>query len=115
MTFGLLSSVSRSPGDIDLWCRLFMLAKCVLASPAAGHKLKWREIPHHVKSHLQHWSDGDIIGLGSEALEDGEPLSRRLKQSVSSSTSRNTWRAKRAVQEGHYSRAIKSLTSNGLT
>ena len=62
-----------------------MLAKCVLASPAAGHRLRWREILKLVKSRLQRWSDGDLGALWVEALKGGQ-----------------------------YSKAIKALTSDGL-
>ena len=103
-----------SPDDVDQWSRLFMLAKCVLASPAAGHKLRWREILRRVKSRLQRWSDGDLAGLWSEALEDGRSLARRSGKATSSSTSHNIRRARLAAQEGQYSKAINALTSNGL-
>ena len=105
-----------TPANVSQWSRLFMLAKCVLVSPADGHKLRWREILRRVKSRLQRWSDGDIASLWSEALEEGRSLSRRSEQASSSSTSvsHNIRRAKRAVQEGQYSKAIKALTSNGL-
>ena len=109
-----LSSVVSSPDDVNQWSRLFMLAKCVLASPAAGHKLRWREILRRVKSRLQRWSDGDLAGLWSEALEDGRSLARRSGKATSSSTPHNIRSARLAVQEGQYSKAIKALTSNGL-
>ena len=88
----------------------------MLVSPADGHKLRWREILRRVKFRLQRWSDGDIASLWSEALEEGRSLSRHSEQASSSSTSvsHNIRRAKRAVQEGQYSKAIKALTSNGL-
>lgn len=41
---GCLSSVVKYPADISGWSKIFMLAKCVLASPSAGHRLRWREI-----------------------------------------------------------------------
>jgi hypothetical protein len=47
-----LRSVVFSPEDLSQWSRLFMLAKCVLVSPAAGHGLWWREILKRVKSCL---------------------------------------------------------------
>ena len=44
-----LSAVSASPENLDQWSKLFMLAKCTLASPATGHRLRWREIFSLVK------------------------------------------------------------------
>lgn len=35
-----LSAIVGTPADLSLWSRLFMLAKCVLASPSAGHRLR---------------------------------------------------------------------------
>ena len=108
-----LLSVVNSPSDLSQWCKLFMLAKCVLASPAAGHRLRWREILQLVKSRLRRWDDGESAALWSEALEDGLSLSRRREHS-SSASSINIRRAKLAVQDAQYSKAIKALTSDGL-
>ena len=91
-----------------------MLAKCVLASPAAGHRLRWREILQRVKSRLQRWVDGDLAALWSEAMDDGKSLSSRKECSASASSNNNIRRAKLAVQNGQYSKAIKALTSVGL-
>ena len=38
-----LSSTVANPTDSTLWLKLLMLAKCVLASPASGYHLRWRE------------------------------------------------------------------------
>ena len=108
-----LSSVRNSSTDISQWSRLFMLTKCVLASPAIGHRLRLREILQCVRSRLHRWSDGDLVALWSEALDDGQSLSRRSELSASAS-SHNIRRAKRAVQDGQYRKAIKALTSDGL-
>ena len=91
-----------------------MLPKCVLASPAIGHRLRWRDILQCFRSRLQRWSDGDLVALWSETLDDdGQSLSRRSELSASAS-SHNIRRAKRAVQDGQYRKAIKALTSDGL-
>lgn len=73
------------------------LAKCVLASPAAGHKLRWRKILRCVRSPLQRLFDGDLAGLWSDAQEDGHSLLKHSEQSLSSSTSHNIRRAKLAT------------------
>ena len=109
-----LRSVARNPEDLSQWSRLFMLAKCVLASPAAGHCLRWREILKLVKSRLQHWADGDWSSLWSEALEDAQSLAKRQSRSSASTSTSNYRRAKRAAQDGRYGKAIQALTSDGL-
>ncbi len=53
---------------------LLTLDKCILASPVAGHRLRWREI---LKSRLRRWNDGDYLGLWSEAVEKSQATSRR--------------------------------------
>ena len=103
----------NSSTDLSQWSRLFMLMKCVLASPAIGHRLRLFEILQCVRSRLHRWSDGDLVALRSEALDDGQSLSRRSALSASTS-SNNIRRAKRAVQDGQYRKAIKALTSDGL-
>ena len=77
-----LSAVVSSPDDLSQWSRLFMLPKCVLASPATGHRLRWREILKLVKSRLQRWSDGDLATFWAEALKGGRSLATRREVSL---------------------------------
>ena len=93
-----------------------MLTKCVLASPAAGHRLPWREILQLVRSHLQRWFAGDLACLWLEAWTNGQALSRHGGVSASSISqqSSNARRAKLAVQDGQYRKVIQALTSQGL-
>ncbi len=109
-----LRSVVRNPDEPSEWSRLFILAKCVLASPAAGQRLRWREIMKRVKSRLQRWADGDLVSLWSEALEDARSLARRQSRSSAPTSTSNSRRARRAAQDGRYSKAIQALTSDGL-
>ena len=51
-----------------------MLAKCMLANPAAGHHLCWREILRLVRSCIQRWLAGDLVALWSEAVAEGHPV-----------------------------------------
>ena len=99
--------------DHSQWTRLFMLAKCVVASPAAGHRLRWREIMQLVKSRLLRWLDGDIDTLWSEVLECGQALLKRRK-GMGHSCSNNAHRARLAVQSGRYGKAMKALSSAGI-
>ena len=109
------SCIMANPSDLSQWSRLFMLPKCVLASPAAGHHLPWREILKQVKSRLSRWFDGDLVTLWTEAFAGGQSLSRRIGQSSPSNQQKhNIRRAKRAVEDGQYSKAMKALTSDGL-
>ena len=109
-----LSSVVEDPADLSSWSKVLMLAKCVMASPAAGHRLRSREILRLVKSRIQRWLAGDQVALWSEGMSEGQSLSRHTQSSSSSSQRNNIRRAKLAVQDGQYSKAIKTLTSDGL-
>ena len=107
-----LSAVVEDPADISCWSKVFMLAKCVLASPSAGHRLRWREVLRLVRTRIQRWVDGDLAALWSEAVAGAQSLSKRLLST--SQHSSNIRRAKLAVQDGQFSKAIKALTSDGL-
>ena len=109
-----LSAVCDAPADLSRWSKLLMLAKCVLASPATGHRLRWREILTLVRSRIDRWLAGDIATLWSEAIAGGKSLAKHMQSSSGSQRSHNIRRAKLAVQDGQYSKATKALTSNGL-
>ena len=83
-----------------------------LASPPAGHRLRWREILGLVKSRIQRWVGGDLVTLWSEAVEGAQSLSRRSRSAPQRSI--NIRRAKMATQDGQYSKAIRALISDGL-
>ena len=107
-----VQSVTEDPGGGSRCSRLFMLTKCVLASPPAGHRLRWHEIQGLVKSRIQRWVGGDLVTLWSEAVEGAQSLSKRSRSAPQRSI--NIRRAKMATQEGQYSKAIRALTSDGL-
>ena len=110
-----LSAVCSRPDDISCWSSLFMLAKCVLASPAAGRRMRWREIFKLVKSRLDRWAAGEFGALWQEAVSGARVLADLARSSPGSlQRSRNIRRAKQASQEGQYRKAIQTLSSEGL-
>jgi len=52
--------------------------------------------------------------LWSEALEDARSLTRRQARSSAPTSTSNPRRARRAAQDGRYTKAIQALTSDGL-
>ena len=82
-----------------------MLAKCVLASPASGHRLRWRKILKLVKSRLKRWEDGDCLGLWTEAVESSQAQASRRKHP----TNLRKQNALHATQNGQYRKAMKAL------
>ena len=107
-----LCTVVTDPADITGWTRLFMLPKCILASPSAGHRLRWREILALVRSRIKRWAEGDLSALWSEAEAGALSLSKQSTSATQNSI--NSRRARAATQCGQYSKAIKALTSEGL-
>ena len=81
-----LISICSVSDDVSRWSKLFMFAKCVLVSPAAGHQLPWREILQLVKARLRRWVVGDWDRLRSEALAESRPQ-RHCKRPSSSTAS----------------------------
>ncbi len=79
-----------------------MLAKCVLASPASGYHLRWREILKLVKSRLKR---GDCLGLWTEAVESSQAQASRRKHP----TNLRKQNALHATQNGQYRKAMKAL------
>ena len=53
------------------------MTKCLLASLASGHQLRWRDILKLVKSRLERWLANDLTALWSEAVNGGRSLSKR--------------------------------------
>ena len=109
------SSICDNPDDLAPWSLVLMVSKCILSSPPLGHRLRWREISKLVKARISRWQAGEFSTLWKEALDGGWSLQKRSKAlGPSQQRSNNIRRAKQAVQDGQYSKAIKALTSDGL-
>ena len=67
-----------------------------------------------VRSRIDRWLAGDIATLWTEVIAGGKSLAKRIQSSSGSQRSHNIRRAKLAVQDGQYNKAIKALISNGL-
>ena len=109
---GALSLITEDPSDISSWSKTFILPKCVLARPAASHRLRWQEIRDLVKSRLARWSEGEFEHLWQEASSSLKSPSNHRGKSVSKQ--HNISRSIRAIQDGQYSKALKALASEGL-
>ena len=97
-----------------------MLPKCVLVNPPGGGRSHWRDTLKLVQSCIQKCKDGKFIELWDDVIASTRGLrarSVRSKSKVSSDESRrrsNAERARRAVADGQYKKALQSLTSMGL-
>ena len=93
-----------------------MLAKWILINPSGRH-FSWEDTLRIVKDRAKHCSEGDFIGLLAEVIAEKSKDSHKLRKtnfSSNSQRSKNACRACWAVQDGHFSKAIQALSSNGL-
>ena len=115
----VLSSVVSSPSDVGVWCKFFMLARCILISPPRGGRSHWRDTLKLIRSRIQKWREGKFLELWSDvAAADSRlklrHLSQKSKCSPESLRRVNSSRARQAVEDGEYRKAIQYLTSSGL-
>ena len=111
-------AISGDPSNLDGWAKFFMLSRCILANPERGGRCHWRDTVRIVHARIRRWKEGDIMGLWSEvgAVEDrlhhrrGKPR----KLSPVSLRAANARRARRAIEDGQYKKAMQALSSDGL-
>ena len=117
----VFSSVSSSMSEVDSWCKVFMLARCILANPPRGGRSHWRDTLKVVRTRIQRWREGKIAELWKDVISrDREiqlSLSRsqqKMAPSIEVLQRSNATRARRAVEDGQYRKALQSLTSAGI-
>ncbi len=94
-----------------------MLPRCILANPARGGRTHWRETQKLVKSRIRRWQNGEFSALWDEVLADWDCQVRKKKPKKPPRESLrkvNARRARRAVEDGQYRKAIQALSSEGL-
>ena len=112
---GILSSaleavVSR-PSDIEACTKLFMLPKCILLLPPYRLRCRGHDLLTLIKERIRCWRDGDYLSLWFSAMD----RSSHFSVSSSSSTQSKARKAHRAVEAGHFHKALQALNFNGLT
>ena len=113
----VLWSICSDPTDVVSWVKFFMLARCILTTPARGGRSHWHETLKVVRSRIAKWRRGEVAELWEGVVAENERLKRRHRRNLSSSGSSqlaNASRARRAVEDGQYRKAIQSLSSDGL-
>ena len=102
-----------SPPLVSCWCKLFM---CV--SKPSQH---WSDTLKLVESQIQKWKEGRLIKLWDDVRASMRGLVFCTARVRSNSTSAkhlchcNTRRARQAMADDQYKRAVQSLTSMGFT
>ena len=114
----VLHSICSEPSDVGAWCKLFMLARCILANPARGGHSRWRDTQECVRARIRRWRAGELTGLWAEVVAaDGKLKQRRSRPKGATSESlqaANARCAHRVVEAGQYRKAIQFLSSAGL-
>ena len=113
----LCSSICQDPSNLCAWQKLFMLPRCILANPTRGGRTQWRVTQELVKSRIRRWLAGDFAQLWEDVLAEHERYAHKnLKKTISPESLRkaNAQRARRAVEDGQYRKAIQALSSSGL-
>ena len=99
----VFSSLSSSMHDYHAWCKCFMLARCILASPSRGGRSHWREILKLVRHRIQKWREGKIADLWEDVVACVRAGSKpKLAPSVEAVKRGNSTRARQAVADGQY-------------
>ena len=110
-----VQAICLDPSSEEVWVKFFMLAKCILAKPPRGGRCHWPVTQKCVQARLAKWRTGEVMYLWERVIEDNTQLNRRLQKlsfktpSNESLRSANARRARRAVENGHYRKAIQSL------
>ena len=112
----VLSQIDSRPTDITAWTKFFMMAKCVLASPSQRGYHQWRNTLNTVRDRIKRWRAGDITGLWTEVVSQDIKLRKhgRRKVTPESQHADVIRRARQAVEQGCYRKAIQMLSSSGL-
>ena len=105
----VLSSVSTSMQEIDAWCKVFMLPRCILANPPRGGRLHWRDTLKLVRSRIRMWREAKFADLWEIVVLRDREISHRTEKKATHSTpltaslrQSNGARARRAVEDGQY-------------
>ena len=97
--------------------KLFMLARCILANPSRGGCSHWREIQRTV------WKEGKFNVLWDDVLAANRQLTQHLTRPHPNSPSntpssvpnpQQVRRARRAIEDSQYRKAIQYLSSAGI-
>ena len=104
------STIVADPADMYGWVKLFMLPRCVLASPVRGGRTHWRNTVKLVKSCIRRWRAGDYRALWADMMEDEDKQARSRKKSKAVPLEQfrraNARRARCAAEDGQYRKAF---------
>ncbi|KAL8127113.1 hypothetical protein AgCh_014143 [Apium graveolens] len=116
-----LDKVLACPADLSSWVQLLILPCCTLSSFVPSNRAQRRSGERerrqleHISSAILRWRDpGDRMGLVKDRLAFLTTYTRRLQKSRNFEEA-NMFQCKRKLADGHFTAAIKVLTSSGVT
>nr|GEZ97617.1 hypothetical protein [Tanacetum cinerariifolium] len=116
----VLNNVLGSPGDISVWVQLLILPCCVLSAFVPTNRAQRRSGERercqleHISRAILRWRDPiERLGLVSGRLADLTPSFSGVKKSDKHDEA-NVIQCKRKLGDGHFTAAIKVLTSSGV-
>ena len=113
----LCSDIVRHPSCMAKWQLLFMLPRCILASPVRGGRSHYRETLELVRRRIRRWKAGEFTDLWSDVVEEDSRWVRKRQRKAPTPNSlrlSNARRARRLTEEGQYKKALQALLSEGI-
>ena len=110
----ICQTIVSDPTDLGSWVKLFMLARCILANPSRGGRSHWRDTQKAVKTRIAKWKAGQLSELWDGILAENNRLNNLIQKRSNSPVPANIHRARRAVEDGQFRKAIQILSSAGI-
>ena len=115
---GVVGDICRTivsdPLDLGSWVKFFMLARCILANPPRGGRSHWRDTQKAVRSRIAKWKAGQLLELWDDILVENNRLKNIFEKRINSPVHGNIHRARRAVVDGQFRKALQTLSSAGF-
>ena len=111
------STIVQDPSNLHAWRKFFMLPRCILANPTRGGRTQWRITQVLVKTWIRRWLAGEFMELWNDVLAEEERHARKngkKKTPLETLRKSNARRARQAMGDGCYRKAIQALSSGGL-
>ena len=111
-----LNEILQSPVDMSGWVKLLIVAQCLLAAPPRQGRAHMRDTEKIVKERMRRWKAGEEATLWNDQMSVKRPQGKKSKTTTSESNSHaaNVRRAKTAIADGQYKKAMQALTSEGI-
>ena len=111
------SSIGQAPSNSHAWRKFFMLPRCILANPTRGGRTQWRVTQVLVKTQIRRWLAGEFMELWNDVLAEEKRHARKnvkKKTPLETLCKSNARRARQAMGDGCYRKAIQALSSGGI-